>query len=292
MDSNTIGITACAVTPDLIPPTLNKAFSPATVDENGTSVLTITLSNRNVTAAALEAPLIDTLPLGVVVANPAFPSGNVNNCGGTFTAIPGASTVTLSAGASIPANGSCRVRVRVTSDSAGTYINSLGIGALETSNGDNSAPAVATLVVNPVNPTEPVPPTLVKAFSPGTIKRNGFSTLTITLSNPNDTDATLDAPLIDTLPPGVVISSPVFATTTCSGSGGVAATPGGNTVALSAGSSIPANGSCTVTVCVTAAVAGSYFNVLIAGALDTDLGDSAAPALATLVVLPRAPRPH
>ena len=55
-------------------------------------------------------------------------------------------------------------------------------------------------------------------------------------------------------------------------------------VGLTAEGLIPANGSCTVTVQVTAPAAGSYVNSLPAGALQTDHGNSAAPATATLTV--------
>ena len=57
------------------------------------------------------------------------------------------------------------------------------------------------------------------------------------------------------------------------------------TVGLTAEGLIPANGSCTVTANVTAAVAGSYVNTLPAGALQTNHGNNAAPAVATLTVL-------
>ena len=51
-------------------------------------------------------------------------------------------------GGSIPANnGSCAVMVNVTAASAGSYINSLVAGALQTSNGSNAAQANATLIV-------------------------------------------------------------------------------------------------------------------------------------------------
>jgi hypothetical protein len=56
-------------------------------------------------------------------------------------------------------------------------------------------------------------------------------------------------------------------------------------VALSSGSSIPANGNCTLTVNVSAAVGGSYINTLSAGALMTNNGNNAAPAVATLSVV-------
>jgi len=56
-------------------------------------------------------------------------------------------------------------------------------------------------------------------------------------------------------------------------------------VGLTAEGLIPANGSCTVTANVTAAAAGSYVNSLPAGALQTDHGNNANPATATLTVM-------
>ena len=106
-------------------------------------------------------------------------------------------------------------------------------------------------------------PTLGKGFSQTTISVGGVSTLTITLSNPNDSVATLNGPLIDTLPTGVVIAPTPNASTTCGGGTTVTAPAGGTTVTLPTGRSIPASSggiarSCTVTVDVTAAIAGAY----------------------------------
>src|SRR3990172_384332 len=98
--SNTVSISVCAVPPVTpIPPTVGKAFGPATINAGGTSTLTITLSNADASDAILTAPLVDTLPSGVVVA-----AGSVSNTcsGGTLTAIAGSSTVTLGTGAVIP----------------------------------------------------------------------------------------------------------------------------------------------------------------------------------------------
>ncbi|MEO8678560.1 MAG: ice-binding family protein [Vicinamibacterales bacterium] len=267
MDTNTVAITACAVPPaGPIPPTVGKDFGPAVIDAGGTSILTITLSNPDTTDAAITS-LTDSLPVGVLIGG-----SPVTTCpGGSVSA--DTSSVTLTGG-SIPAHGSCTVTVPVTSSIGGLHTNTLGIGALLTSNGPNAAPAVATL--NVVVPNSP--PTLVKAFSPGTINAGGVSTLTITLSNPNSLPATLTTPLIDTLPAGVVIASPSGADTTCSGTGAVVAPVGGSTVTLPGTRSIPANGSCTVTVNVTAPVAGNFVNAL-------SLGNN-PPAVATLVVVP------
>ena len=170
---------------------------------------------------------------------------------------------------------------------------------MQTSNGNNAAPAVATLTVN--TPTVIVAPTLSKAFSPATITAGGVSTLTITLTNPNSTAASLTAP-IDTLPAGMVIAASPNAITSgisngskslamlttpnaCITSGGMTLTfnSGGSKVILSGGS-IPAYGSVTVTVNVTASKGGNYINTLPAGALQTSNGNNAAPAVATLTV--------
>jgi uncharacterized repeat protein (TIGR01451 family) len=256
-------------------PTLGKAFSPATINAGGVSTLTITLSNASATAAGLTAPLIDTLPSGVVIAP--SPSAS-NSCGGTLTATAGASTVTLTEG-SILANSFCTVTVNVTAPNGGSYFNSLAAGALVTSNGSNAAPAVATLTVTP---PAPAAPTLGKAFSPATINAGGVSTLTITLSNASASAAT-GAAFTDTLPTGVVIATTPTASTTCGGT--LTATAGTSTVTLTGGT-IPANSSCTVTVNVTAPLGGSYFNSLTAGALQTSNGNNAAPAIATLTVSP------
>ena len=290
LDSNTVAVAVCGVPPaTLVPPTLGKTFSPASIDAGGVSTLTITLSNANDTAASLTAPFIDTLPSGVVIA--ATPNAGTT-CGGTLTANTGGSTVTLTGG-SIPANGSCTVTANVTATVAGSYFNSLPAGALQTSNGNNAAPAVATLTVNTppvVTPPVVVAPTLGKSFSPATINAGGVSTLTITLSNANGTAATLTAQLIDTLPSGLVlvpgsISSTCIEPFTASSAGFTAAwfVVDASAVGLTGGS-IPANGSCTVTAQVTASGGGSYFNSLPAGALQTSNGNNAAPAVATLTV--------
>jgi len=129
-------------------------------------------------------------------------------------------------------------------------------------------------------------PTLAKAFSPANILAGGVSTLTITLSNPEDSTSTLTAPLVDTLPSGVVIAATPNVSTTCGGLGAPVAVAGASTVTLPAGHTIPAAGSCTVTVNVTSAVNGSHVNILPAGALVTTTGTNAAPAVAILNVGP------
>jgi hypothetical protein len=125
------------------------------------------------------------------------------------------------------------------------------------------------------------PPVLAKSFSEPSITAGGNSTLTLTLSNPDSTAASIASVLTDTFPSGMSVSGK--ATTTCGGA--VSATIGQSVVTLTGGS-IPADGSCTVTVAVTAPTAGNYINSVASGALKTSNGNNVSPAVATLTVTP------
>jgi len=297
LDSSTVAAAVCGVPPvTRIPPTLSKSFSPATIDAGGVSTLTITLSSTDPFSAELDNDLFDRLPAGMVIA--ATPNARTTCLSGTVLANAGGSLVDLrsdSHGHNVVIGGSCTVAVDVTAAVAGNYINSLPAGALHTSVGGNAAPAVATLTVNGppvVTPPVVVPPTLGKSFSPATITAGGVSTLTITLSNANSTPASLTAQFIDFLPSGLLligssVSSTCIEFLTPLAAGNLRSPAwfviGPDAVGLMEGA-IPANGSCTVTAEVTAPVAGSYFNSLPAGVLQTSNGNNTAPAVATLTV--------
>ncbi|MCX7769701.1 MAG: hypothetical protein N2202_01305, partial [Proteobacteria bacterium] len=127
-------------------PAVTKSFAPSNINVGGTSTLTINISStygyqlRGLT-------FTDTYPTGVVNANP---PNATNTCGGTLTANAGAGSISLSGG-TIPTNGSCTITVRVTSNTAGVYNNSIPVGGVQTAMAYNSSPATATLVVgNPL----------------------------------------------------------------------------------------------------------------------------------------------
>jgi len=273
LDGNTVSVNSCAATVNS-PPVINKSFNKPSMIAGGDSTLTLTLSNPDSTAATITSPLIDTFPSGMFVSGAAS-----TTCGGTASAVIGQSSVTLTGGA-IPADGSCTVTVAVTAPAAGTYINSVPVGALKTSNGNNVSPAVATLTVTPVSTPVLVPPALGKSFSPATIDVGGVSTLVLTLSNSNSVVDTLTAPLTDHLPAGMTVDG--AASTTCGGT--VDALKGSTTVTLTGGA-IPAKGSCTVSVAVSPDCGCSYYNSVSAGALKTDNGNNVAAAVATLTAL-------
>ncbi len=262
----------------VLPPTLAKSFAPASVPVSTPSTATLTLANTNASADTLTADLTDTLPSGLVVANPSNASTTCPS--GSVTASAGAGSFSLASGAQIP-SGSCTVTVDVEAATANSYINTLAAGALQTDAGSNASAASATLTVTPA----PNPPTLSKSFNPASVVANTPSTATLTLDNTNASADTLTAALTDTLPSGLVVANPANASTTCPG-GSVTATAGAGSFSLASGAQIPASGSCTVTVDVEAATAGSYVNTLAAGALQTDAGSNVAPASATLTVTP------
>jgi uncharacterized repeat protein (TIGR01451 family) len=283
LDDNHITNGGCAGAAPVATPTLAKAFDPATINAGGVSTLTITLSSSNASPAT-GAAFTDTLPGGVTID--ASPSAT-NTCGGVLSATAGSSALALTGG-TIPGGSSatpgvCTVTVHVTATTAGSHVNTLPIGALTTSNGDNATEASATLTVPASGEV-----TIGKAFSPASITAGGDSTLTITLSNANAGDGT-GAAFTDTLPAGVVISASPSATNTC---GGVLTASAGSLALTLTGATIPGGspfGTCTVTVHVTADASGSYVNTLPAGALTTSNGNSGASAVATLTVSPAAP---
>jgi len=259
------------------PPSIAKAFSPNTIAQGGTSVLTITLTNNNYGAATLSSNLVDTLPTGITLANASFGG----TCTGTKSGTAGGNTITYAAGGTIPAGnpgtgtpGSCTITANVTGSTPGSYLNTIAAGALVTNKGNNPNPTSDTLTISG-------PPTVAKAFSPNSIAVGGSSVLTITLSNTNPTVATLTANLVDTLPANVTLLDNTFGGT-CTGT--KSGTAGGNTVTYAAGGTIPASGSCTITANVTSGVAGSYLNTIPTGALQTDKGNNANPASDTLTV--------
>jgi uncharacterized repeat protein (TIGR01451 family) len=143
--NNTVGGCSAAIVP-LLPPTVTKAFSPASITAGGVSRFTITVSNANAAAIALTAALTDTLPSGVLVAPTPNPT---TTCGGAVTATAGGSTVTLATGSTIPP-GFCTIAVNVTAAAAGSFVNTIPAGALQTDSGNNAAPATATLAATPV----------------------------------------------------------------------------------------------------------------------------------------------
>ena len=264
-------------------PNLTKAFAPASIIENGTSVLTISVANTAAGATALTGlALTDTLPAGVIIAT--TPNGSTTCTGGTVTATAGGTSVAL-AGGTVAAAATCTISVTVTSATPGTYTNTIPTGSLTSTQGaTNGSPATAVLTV-----TAPSPVVLSKAFAPASIFPTGVSTLTIGVANTGTNAIALTGvALTDTLPAGVTIAAPAGGATTCP-AGIVTATPGGASVAL-AGANLAIGATCTITVSVTSTTIGTFPNTIPAGAVTSTQGVSnTAPASATLTVAAAPP---
>ncbi len=256
--------------------TMNKAFSPATVNGGGVSVMQLLVDNTAVGSVALSGvTLTDNFPTGMVLSsnpNPTMLSGSCTV--GSATSTPGATSFSLS-GATIPANTTCTLGVNVSSYLEGNLTNTIAassIGSSQLATNSNSPSATLTVLRNVG---------ISKYFSPSNISVNGTSTLFLTLFNTNDVVRN-QAGFTDTLPAGVKVAAGAT-TNTCGGT--LTATVGGSTVVL-AGGTLGANSICTMSVPVTAAATGTYTNTITAGAITTLEGSTNPdPATANLVVV-------
>jgi serine protease len=155
-----------------------------------------------------------------------------------------------------------------------------------TTTAPSSAGTAATACPTPL-PVAPTPPTVTEAFSPASVGENVASTLTITFSNANGFDLT-QSDFTETVPASLIVQTSPAPTTTCSGSSGTL-TSSASTVTM-AGANIPAKGSCSVTMTVKSATAGTYANTIAANALSTASagGNSASASTSLTVTAPKS----
>ncbi|MGH9126319.1 MAG: choice-of-anchor P family protein [Acidimicrobiales bacterium] len=92
----------------------------------------------------------------------------------------------------------------------------------------------------------PSPPSLSESFSPNSIAVNGTSTLSFTVTNPNASTTLTGVGFTDTLPTGLVVSTPNAQTGSCGG-GTISDTAGGTSISLT-GASLAAAATCTFSV--------------------------------------------
>ena len=264
----------------LVPPTVGKSFSPGTMAAGGTSTLTIVLGNPNSSVLTLTTPFTDTLPANVAVAGAPAIGGTCTL--GSVAAAAGGNTITYGVGATIPAGG-CTITVAVTSATEGSYTNTIPADALRTNGGNNRLPATAGLVVQ-----APVPPTVVKSFTPNTINPGGVSRLTLSLGNANGGAINLNADFTDTLPANVAVAATPNIGGTCP-MGSITAAAGTGSITYANGAAIPSGG-CTILVDVTSSVPGGpYTNTIGTNVLQTTAGNNGASTSANLFVNPPQP---
>jgi Ice-binding-like/IPTL-CTERM motif len=236
---------------------------------------------------------------GVLTLNGLATDVWVFKIGSTLTTGPGSSVVGTGSKCNIFWQVGSSATLDTTTTFEGTVIalQSISMNNGVTLNGRALARnAAVTLINDTINPTgcAGVPPSggvgVSKVFSPSSIAGSSVSTLTVSFINTNVAAATLTAPFTDNLPAGLVIAGTPNVATTCGGAGVPTAIPGGSAATLPVGRTIPGGsvavpGSCTLTVDVSASIAGSYLNTVPVGALQTSGGNSTASSAASILVV-------
>jgi arabinogalactan endo-1,4-beta-galactosidase len=138
--------------PAKLPPTIAKVFGAASVSLNGTTTLTLSLSNPNTASSLSGIGFTDAFPSGLTVSSP---NGLTGSCGGgTIMAAAGSNSVGLS-GASLAAGASCTFAVNVVGTTAGAQNNvTSAVTSTEAGNGGTAA-AQITVVGPSQQPAEP-----------------------------------------------------------------------------------------------------------------------------------------
>jgi hypothetical protein len=244
---------------------ISKMFSPAKILPGGTASVSFVIQNPNPLTALTGVGFTDSLPAGLVVATP---SALISTCGGTAAATVGSGTISLTGG-TITFSGSCTVTANVTAPE-GVYLNSVQVTSANGGTGNTSS---ATLFVA-------TPPSLSKVFGELSIGPLSSTTLSFTLMNPNHTVTLHGLQFSDTLPAGLVISTPNGLTGSCGG-GTIVAPAGSNLITVGSAVLAP-QASCTFSVNVTGdgTVLGS-----VANATSTVISTEALPGAAASAII-------
>jgi uncharacterized repeat protein (TIGR01451 family) len=142
---------ALAVTSPL-PPTISKSFNASSIADGGTTALVFVISNPN-SAALTGVSFTDSLPASLLVATP---NALTNSCGGTVTAVPKSTSISLSGG-TVEASEStvaCSISLLVMGTAVGTIKNTTGaITSAQTGPGSPSNTANLTVITSLSPPT-------------------------------------------------------------------------------------------------------------------------------------------
>ena len=251
--TGTITGTSGNITVAVAAPTISASFSPTTVEVGGDSILTITVTNSNASEALSSVSFSDTMPAGLtLVTQTGGTCGTVAATGGGTTNLnPGAGTFSSTSN-SLAAGQSCNITLQVRGATAGLKTDTTSaVSATESSPG---LTASALLTVN-----ADAPPTIAESFTPNSIAFDGTSSLSFTIANPNTTISLTGIAFSDTLPAGVVVSTPNGLSGSCGG-GAITAVAGSSSLSLS-GATLAASTQCTFSVSVTGTGAGANNNV-------------------------------
>ena len=123
-------------------------------------------------------------------------------------------------------------------------------------------------------------PTITKAFGAANIPVGGTTSLSFTITNPNAGGSLTGVGFTDTLPAGLVVSTPNGLAGSCGG-GTITATAASGSVSLT-GATLAASSSCNFSVNVTGTTAGTQNNTT--GAVSSNETGAGGVASASLVV--------
>ncbi|WP_431099031.1 SdrD B-like domain-containing protein [Polaromonas aquatica] len=286
--SNVGNVSQTFVVRALQQPQISKAFtSPTLVLGSASTPLTITLTNPNPVAIA-GFSFTDNFPqLGgsAIMKVAAAPGANASCTSGPVPAfnpavVAGATSVTGTG--DLPANGSCTFVVNVEANQTnGQFTTGSQNNIINRSTDFTNALGIPAQANAQANVTVRSPLGVAKAFTGTSLSSGSSNTFTITLSNSGNTPlnvTTFDDNPIDGLgganpATGLNVTSAV---TSCAG--GAATAINSNKGVRLTGGTIPANGSCTVTVTYTGFVQANgvpvtYTNSIAEGAVD--VGDAA-----------------
>lgn len=226
-------------------PNFTKLFGPNAVEQGQQSNLTFTIDNSASFIEATNMAFSDDFPSGLEVADPA----NVtSDCGGSFSASPGATSVSLSGG-EVAAGASCTVEVAVRAVGNAPINN---ITSDLTSSLPTALPAMADLTVNSAGA-----PVFTKAFTPDTVDQGAISTMSFVIDNTANQIGADTLAFSDDFPSGMEVADPANTTNSCGGT--FSAASGDTSISLSAGSVGQAD-SCTIEVDVRASAPGTLSN--------------------------------
>ncbi len=273
--SQSVGVLA------LTQPTISKSFSSSTVRlGDSSSTLTIVVSNNN-SVVIPNFSITDTFPvLGVnaIIKVAAIPnaSANCNNGGAAPTFNPVAGAFSVMGTGTVPAklgnsNGRCTFSVDIEAASTdGSYSTGAQTNRIDRSTdftNDIGIPAASDATRNI---TVQSPLTVSKSFASTVLSSGEADSFTITLNNAANSPLTIttftDSPIDGLVGIGGgtgVLGSGLVATagsTTCAGGAVDIVTSSGDGMTLTGGT-IPANGSCTVTINFTAAAQSTQIPV-------------------------------
>ena len=230
-------------------PGFSKSFSPATVPTGSRSRLTFTIDNSANGSQTVQMRFSDTLPSGLVIADPANVSNTCSDgllTGGVVTAVPGSSTVALGSGAgmdlaAVAAGGSCTVGVDVVPTGLGSLDNlsedllfTQGLTAVACGKAAATLTATASDVL------------LTKQFLDDPVLPGGTVDLQFTLLNRSRTDAVSDVNFTDDL--DATLSGLVATGLPMNNVCGTGSLLSGTSTLSFTGGNLPAEGSCTFTV--------------------------------------------